>query len=277
MINKLRVKRETEISYILTDGYDEVFLHKREAKKPYHDNEEIEVFIYLDNQGRTTASTRKPIIVRDEIALLKVVSINTDYGVFLYNGLAKDLLLSKDDLPGGKDKWPQVDDHIFVGLEIKNDNLFAYIPTRKEMHEYFSGEPPVSEGEVVTCYCERLIPEGIVCNMETGQEIFVHKNNYRTVKRIGEKLEVKILKHLEPGKYSGTLIEQKELMLEKDAEKIYKYLEKHGGKMPYTDKTDKDIISDVFHMSKAAFKRGLGNLYKAKKVILTENETKIIK
>ncbi len=275
-INTLSVLKETEISYLLTDGKEEVFLHKKEAKKPYVDGEEIDVFLYLDNQGRITASTKTPLLVVGKIALLKVVSINKDYGVFLYNGMIKDLLLSKDDLPYDKEKWPQKDDHLFVGMVVNKGRLFAYLPSRRELSEFYVELEPLGENETYNTYCQKLKADGIVCYTEQGHEIFIHNNNFREQKRFGEPLEVKILKHLEENKYTGTLIEQKEIMLEKDAIRILEYLDQHDGAMPYTDKTDKDIISDVFHMSKSAFKRGLGNLYKAQKIILDKNVTKKI-
>ncbi len=276
MINRLTVIRETEISYILTDGSNEVFLHKKEAKKPYMKDEEIDVFLYTDNQGRITASTKTPIIEIGQIGLLDVVSINYDYGVFVYNGLVKDLLLSKDDLPYEKEKWPRIGDHLFVGIKEEKERLFAYLPSRNDIHKFFIELEPLGEGTILTAYCQKLTKEGIVCYTEFGHEIFVHNNNFREQKRFGETVEVKVLKMTEDNKYTGTLIEQKELMLEKDAIRIYEYLQEHGGEMPYTDKTNKDIISDVFHMSKSAFKRGLGSLYKARKIVLEKNLTKII-
>ncbi|HRY77993.1 MAG TPA: S1 RNA-binding domain-containing protein, partial [Candidatus Izemoplasmatales bacterium] len=56
--NTLTVLRETDIAYQLTDGENEFFLHKKEALRNYLKGEVIEVFLYVDNQGRPTASTR---------------------------------------------------------------------------------------------------------------------------------------------------------------------------------------------------------------------------
>ena len=78
------------------------------------------------------------------------------------------------------------------------------------------------------------------------------------------------------GEYVGSLIEQKELMLEKDAEVLIDYLDKHRGTMAFTDKSDAQAIFETFHMSKSAFKRALGNLFKAGLVELNETNTKKI-
>ncbi|MFO7968690.1 MAG: S1-like domain-containing RNA-binding protein [Candidatus Izemoplasmatales bacterium] len=273
-INRLRVLRETDIAYLLTDGLEEVFLHKKEAEKAYEDYEEIDVFIYKDNEGRLTASTKTPKLMVGEMAKLKVVGINHDYGVFLDYGLVKDLLLSKDDLPASKDLWPQLDDELFVTMKVSKARLFAQIPSRNELSDYFNPEHSSDIEEMVVTIMYHL-DEGIVGFSDKGHEVFIHRNNYRRRIRIGEKLTVDIINFNDTGNYSGKLIEQKEIMLDKDSEIILDYLKKNDGVMKFTDKSDPEIISQVFHMSKSAFKRALGRLYKEKRVELSKTQTKL--
>jgi len=272
-INTLKVLRETDIAYLLTDGESEVFLHKKEAKKPYLDNEELEVFLYTDNQGRITASTAIPFIQLDEVKRLEVVGIRHRYGVFLNIGIVKDLLLSLDDLPEDLNKWPQVGDFVFVKMIVKHDKLFAHIIGRKQLTDYFPDKEPLLENQVVNANVMYLLEHGLVCFTESFHEIFVHRNNFRKKYRIGETVNPKIIKQSSIDEYTATLIEQKEIMLEKDALFILNYLEEHSGIMHYTDKTSPEIISEIFHMSKSSFKRAIGSLYKAKKIKLDKEKT----
>ena len=273
--NTLKVLRETDIAYQLTDGEIEVFLHKKEAQRPYLDNEEIEVFLYTDNQGRITASTKDPLITLGEVKMLEVVSVNKRFGVFLYYGIVKDLLLSLDDLPSRLDQWPQAGDKVMVEMIERKERLFAHIVGRKQITDHYEDNVELIDEDTVKANVMYLIDHGLVCFTEDGHEIFVHKNNYRNNYRIGQSIEPKILKRNPSGEYVGTLIEQKEIMLEKDALLIIKYLEEHGGIMDFSDKTDAETISETFHMSKSAFKRALGSLYKAHKVELNKKYTKI--
>ncbi|MBI9009495.1 MAG: hypothetical protein JEZ05_05635 [Tenericutes bacterium] len=275
-INTLKILRETDISYLLTDGVEEVFLHKKEAKKPYLENEEIDVFLYVDNQGRKTASTQEPLIMLGEVKLLEVVEIGHRYGAFLYYGMIKDLMVSYDDLPINKNKWPQVSDKMFVKMISKGEKLFGHIVGRKQITDEFPDREALVEGATVGAYVMFLIENGLVAYSEAGDEIFVHSNNFREDYRIGEFCEPKILKRNPSGEYTATLIEQKEVMLEEDALRILEYLEDNDGEMVLTDKSSPDIIYQTFHMSKSAFKRALGSLYKAKKVELEKNKTKKI-
>lgn len=276
-INQLEVKREADISYILTDGVEEIFLHKKEAERPYEIGEKIDVFLYDDNQGRITASTKPPSLTIDELALLEVASINFNYGAFLYYGMVKDLLFSIDDLPKTKKLWPNQGDRVYVSMKVKNQRLFAKMLSRYELSSALKNEEVLVIGEFYLANVMYFLDNGCIAYTDNGKEIFIHRNNTRTSPRLGEEITVKILSKNESGNYSGSLIEQKEIMLDKDANLIYQYLLDHGGIMPFTDQSDVEQIYKVFHMSKGAFKRALGSLYKADKVELSKENTKIKK
>jgi len=209
-INRLIVKREADISYILTDGELEIFLHKKEAERPYQIGEVISVFLYDDNLGRITASTKPPSLELGGIALLDVKQTNTNYGAFLYYGMVKDLLLSLDDLPHNKKSWPKEN--------------FAKILSRFELSKTFENKEDLTEAEKYPAYVMYLLDNGIVAFTEDGHEIFVHNNNLRETVRLGQKLEIKIIALNSTGNYSGTLIEQKELMIDTDSKLLLEYL-----------------------------------------------------
>ena len=48
------------------------------------------------------------------------------------------------------------------------------------------------------------------------------------------------------------------------------YIDTHFGVIPFSENTEPEIIERVFKMSKAAFKRAIGSLYKEKKIIIEE-------
>jgi predicted RNA-binding protein (virulence factor B family) len=273
-INTLRVLRETDISYLLTDGLDEVFLHKKEALKAYEDHEEIDVYIYKDNEGRLTASTRTPKLMIGGFAKLEVVGMHPKLGVFLNYGMVKDLLLSLDDLPGSDDLWPQTGDELFVTMKESKDRLFAHVPSRNELGDRFKDVERDEDVENVSVIIMYHLDNGVVGFSNQGHEVFIHRNNFRERLRIGERIDVDIIIKNDTN-YSGKLIEQKEIVMDDDAEIILNYLKKNDGVMKFTDKSDPEIISQVFHMSKSAFKRALGRLYKDKRVELAKTQTKL--
>lgn len=271
----LKVLRESDISYLLTDGTNEVFLHKKEALKPYVKDDEVRVFLYSDNEGRMTASTKEAFVTKTTAAFLDVVASKATYGVFLHNNLVKDLLLSKDDLPSSLDMWPLVGSKLFVTLREKKQHLFAKQVGRKQIRSYFHEVPPLKEQDIVDAYIQFFNEEGLVAFTLLGQEIFVHKNNVRDLHHLGDLVHPKILSVSTEDAYLGTLIEQKEKMISSDAQAILSYLQDHGGKMRFTDNSSPEEIQSQFHMSKSAFKRALGSLYKSGLVELSQTQTKI--
>ncbi|KFZ27148.1 MAG: hypothetical protein KQ78_00607 [Candidatus Izimaplasma bacterium HR2] len=275
--NILKVLRESDLAYILTDGRDEIFLHKRQAGGILEIDSEVEAFLYYDNQKRITATLNKPTVDTVKAAFVKVVGVNPHLGVFLDVGLIKDLLLSRDDLSFKKKEWPQVGDEILVKMKVSRNQLTAKIIPRYDVKKYLTPTTELIEGEGYVSYCVFIAEEGVVFLTKEGHYIYVYYKNMRKSYRLGEKAYVKISKIKLDHKYNGTLILQKELMLSQDAIVIKNYLEAHDGKMSLTDKSSPEEINEVFKMSKAAFKRGLGSLYKEKKVLLGKDATTLIK
>lgn len=275
--NILTVLRESDLAFILTDGRDEIFLHKRQAKGELTPGMEVEVFLYYDNQKRITATMNRPLVDTQNAAFLKVVGVNNHLGVFLDVGLIKDLLLSRDDLSFKKKEWPQIGDEIYVKMKASKNQLTAKIIPRYDIKKYLDPSTELIEGEGYVSYCIFIAEEGVVFVTKEGHYIYVYYKNMRKSYRLGEKAYVKISKVKLDHKYNGTLILQKELMLSKDAITIKNYLEANNGKMSLTDKSSPEEINEVFNMSKAAFKRGLGTLYKEKKVLLGAEFITLIK
>ena len=89
--NTLRIKKHTEYGLYL-DGGDEgnILLPNRYVTSDMHIGDELEVFIYLDQDERTIATTEHPIAKVGEFAYLECAWTN-EYGAFLKWGLMKDL------------------------------------------------------------------------------------------------------------------------------------------------------------------------------------------
>lgn len=89
--NTLRIKKRTEYGLYL-DGGDEgnILLPNRYVTSDMHIGDELEVFIYLDQDERTIATTEHPIAKVGESAYLECAWTN-EYGAFLKWGLMKDL------------------------------------------------------------------------------------------------------------------------------------------------------------------------------------------
>ena len=273
--NKLNVLRETDHAYMLGDEETEIFLHKKQASRPLENDEEVEVFLYYDNQKRITATMNKPIIDQEHPGFLNVVDYNFRLGIFLNMGLIKDLLMSRDDLPFMRKDWPRKGDRLFVRLRVSKNQLTAKFVPRFEINDFLMPDSVLEIDSEYVAYNVYKTEEGNVFFTEEGHQIYVYFKHMRKEYRLGEKAEIKITIDKGNNQYNGTLIKQKELMLEDDALIIKKYLDDHEGEMEYTDKSSSDDINTAFNMSKKAFKRGLGSLYKKGLVVLEKDKTSL--
>ncbi|MCF0228303.1 MAG: RNA-binding protein [Parasporobacterium sp.] len=61
-----------------------------------------------------------------------------------------------------------------------------------------------------------------------------------------------------------------------DAENVYRRIERRGGYLDYDDKADPEIIEKDFGLSKNAFKRAVGVLYKARRLVINEGSIELI-
>lgn len=269
LVSKYKVERETNLGYMISDETGEYFLHHNECCGNYFKNGEIvNAFLYIDKMKRAAATIATPIVTIEKGGLCEVVG-KSDAGVYINIGISRDILLSNDDLEFGK--WPEIGDKVCCILKARGKNLFIRLLNKQEILALNDGTT-LEENQKYKGYVYRITDYGINIVTESYNIAFVYYKHLRKAYHIGEAVEVKIIGKKEED-YNGTLIEQKEIMIKDDASIILEYLNAHNGVMNYSSNSSPEIIYNVFKMSKASFKRALGNLYKEKKVILQDDKT----
>ena len=276
--NKLKVVRTTDIGYILvSEDNEEVFLHNKEIIEELSIDSFVHCFLYLDKQKRITATMHKALATTEEPGFARVVSKNETYGLFVNIGILKDVLLSKDYLPKDLNLWPAAEDQLLVILKNKSKGLEAK-PLDKYEIEKFKDSKSYEVKDKVEAIVHRISDLGTSLVTKDKIAVWVHIKNQRSEYRIGEEVLVTITHINEAGQYSGMLMKQKEDMIGLDANKILSVLnDEFNGRMPFNSDTDANIIQDKFKMSKKAFKRALGNLYKNRVVDFINNDTVFVK
>lgn len=271
-IAQYRVERETDLGYMITNEDGTFFLHHNESAGQFFKIDDvIEAFLYVDKKRRIAATCNKPIITVSKGGFCEVVATSTA-GVFVHIGISRDILLSSDQLEMGK--WPEVGDKLCCILRARGTNLFIRLLNKEEILA-LSDQYPLTVNQKYEGYVYRITDHGINVVTNNYNIVFVYIKNLRKSYRLGEKVEVFIIRKND-NDYSGTIVEPKVKTIDDDAAVILSYLESHYGVMPYTSDTSPDIILRVFQMSKGSFKKALGHLYKNKKVILEEKKTIMI-
>ncbi len=266
-IHQLKVLRKTDIGYMLTDGEAEIFLHFNESMhRELGVDDLVDAFLYYDQKGRVTATLGTPLITLTRPARLKVVSINPDLGVFLSMGISKDLLMSKDDLPLNESLWPHINDEIYVKMIHKN-RLTVRPVTKEDINN-------LNELEIKGTYeavVQKIGHSGL--NLLTFDDVwvYVHESMFKESVWIGKKVEVTVTNKSEKG-YIGSLLKQKQNQMVDDADIVLKYLIKHK-RVGLDSNSSPEDIKRIFNMSKKAFKRAIGVLYKQRRVDFVDGKT----
>ncbi|MGX6442283.1 CvfB family protein [Neobacillus sp. K501] len=263
----LTVARIADFGYFLTNGTEDVLLHINESDREYELDEEVEVFLFSDSQGRLSASTTIPEISIGRYAWVKVVDTNPRIGVFLDIGLKKDLLLGADDLPVHKTVWPAVGDLLYITLKVDRNNLlYAKLATDPIIQSISTEATRKDFNKNIQGHIYRTAKVGSWVFTIEGYKGFIHESQRTIEPRLGEKVEGRIIDIKEDGTINVSLLARKGEAQDLDAERIYEYLMSRNGAMPYNDKSMPEDIQERFQLSKGAFKRALGKLMKEGKV-----------
>ncbi|WP_307290894.1 S1 RNA-binding domain-containing protein [Bacillus sp. SORGH_AS_0510] len=259
----LTVARKAAFGYFLTDGNDDVLLHFNQAKQELEEGDEVEVFLFVDSEGRVSASTNIPEIAVGRYGWVKVTDTNPRIGVFLNIGLPKDILLGIDDLPVHKSVWPKIGDLVYITLKLSSNNLlYAKLATDPIIESISVKATRQHFNKNVQGHIYRTAKVGSWIYTIEGFKGFIHESQRGQEPRLGEKVEGRIIDVKEDGTVNVSLLARKAESQDIDSERIYEYLLSRNGAMPYSDKSMPEDIQERFNLSKGAFKRALGKLMK---------------
>ena len=268
--NKLKVLRKSDLGYMLSDGHDEILMHFKQAKEELKDNDEVEVFVYSDDKKRPTGTQDEVLVTVDKENFVTVKDVLPGVGVFVGINCPKDILISKDYLPYDEKTWPQKDDVLFVRLKVRKNILTAKPLNRFEINDLANTN--YEEKQKVEGYICKIAEKGVGIITKDISYVYVPFHQLRGEVRLGMPVEVSISKKIE-NEYYGILNEQKEDLVDVDKKTIMDYLEAHNGILRLTAKSSSEEIEKVFNMSRKAFKRALGGLYKERLIDFDEEKT----
>ncbi len=272
-MNNLKVLRKSDLGYMLADSsLEEVLLHFKEAKNEYNSGDFVNVFIYYDKKHRLCATENEPFVTISRPGFVNVVEKITGTGIFVSNNTGKDVLISTDYLPYDYALWPNVGDTIPVCLKLKRNTIVAKLLNRVDLLDY-ANDKKYEIGQVVEAYVIRIGEAGVSLATKDFKSIFVHHSMLRESLRLGQTVNVKIVYIKNENEYNGSLINQKEDQIDPDKEYLLSYLKAHNNQMPLDAKSSSEDVLKILNMSRKAFKRALGGLYKDEVVYFKDNKT----
>jgi len=264
-------KRATFGLFLADNSGEEVLLPKKYCAEEMKPGDTTRVFVYKDSEGKKVATTLTPKIFIHEFALLKVTAV-TGVGAFLDWGLEKELMVpfreQKQKLQ--LDRWYVV----YLDLDKKSDRLYASNRVERFLQ---NDQISVKEGDEVALVVLQKTDlgysvivnhahKGLIFDNEIFQEIRVGDRLKGYVKKIRDDQKIDI--SIQPIGFRN--------VNDSNSELIHKTLVENDGFLAVTDKSSPDEIYTQFGISKKAFKKSLGALYKQKKVDIQPDGIKLI-
>jgi len=258
------VKRSSFGLFLGNDTGEEVLLPNRHCREDMKPGMKVKVFIYRDSEDRKVATTLIPKITLHEFALLKVTAVS-EVGAFLDWGLEKELLVpfreQRQEMEAGR--WYIV----YMDLDEKTDRLYA----SNRLERFLSNENlSLSEGEEVALLVLQKTDLGYTVIIKHRHKGLVFDNEIFQELHIGDRLRGYVKKIREDHKIDISLqaIGYRKFN-DSNSELIYNQLSEHKGFLPFTDKSSPEEIQDQFGISKKAFKKAIGALYRQKKISIS--------
>ena len=263
----LKVARIGEMGAFLDAGTgntsDDILLHKLQQTEEVKEGDKVKVYLYLDPNKRLTASMKLPKMREGQLGYVKVLSVTRDGG-FVDIGAERGVFLPYSQMRG------HVSSNQLVWVKLYRDKSGRPAVTMRVEDDMVKASKPaegVKVGDKVTGTVYNILPEGFFIFTNQRFIAFLHRSEVPGGRLdFGQEITCRVTFIREDGRLNCSMRLQKENALVADAEEIYNFLVKRGGKMPYCDSTPLEIIKQKFGISKAAFKRALGHLMKQGKI-----------
>jgi predicted RNA-binding protein (virulence factor B family) len=264
-------KRATIGLYLADDSGEEVLLPKKYCVEEMKPGDTTRVFVYKDSEGKKVATTLKPKIYIHEFALLKVTAV-TGVGAFLDWGLEKELMVpfreQKQKMEEGR--WYIV----YLDLDKKSDRLYASNRVERFLQ---NDQISVKDGDEVALVVMQKTDLGYSVIVNHKHKGLIFDNEIFQEIRVGNRLKGYVKKIRDDQKIDISIqaIGFRNVN-DSNSELIYLTLIENNGFLAINDKSSPDDIYTQFGISKKAFKKSLGALYKQKKVDIQPDGIKLL-
>ena len=266
----LEILRTAPMGLILGDGGGEVLLPTRYVPTDVAPGDAIEVFLYTDSEDRPIATTETPLAQAGEFACLRVVSV-TKAGAFLDWGLPKDLLL-----PFAYQVHPLSPDERVVVYVLLDEVSQRPVATTKFQHYVDLPPEDLRQGQGIEWMVfeeTELGSKAIVNGQFEG--LFYRTDGEPDLKR-GDSGSGYVQQIRDDGKVDLSRTPMGLAGIDNARDALLEALRQAGGKLELGDRSNPDEIRMKVGLSKKAFKRAAGVLYRERKVLVEDHSIQLI-
>lgn len=268
--NLLKIVKSVDFGlYLDGDEAGEILLPQRYVTPQMRVGDEIQVFIYLDQDERPVATTETPLARVGDFACLEVAWTN-EYGAFLRWGLMKDLFC-----PFREQKMRMERDKKYIVYVKIDEDSYRLMATAK-VDKYIAlpplhGEGSLKHGTAVDVLIWQKTDLGFKCIVDNRYQGQLYDDQVFQQIHTGDRLTAYIDHVREDGKIDLTLQPTGRRHTLDFAEVLLRYLYEHDGHCELGDKSPAEAIYARFQVSKKAYKKAIGDLYKRRLIQITDD------
>lgn len=265
-INRLQVVKLVDFgAYLDAQDASTLLLPKRYLPADCAVGDWLDVFVYRDSEDELIATTAQPKAALGECAYLKVTDVN-NAGAFLDWGLPKDLLV-----PYNEQHKPMEVGKSYVVTVLRDphsDRLIGSSKLSRHLSETSRQFKPHQAVDLLVCGRTDMGYKTVINHTHLG--LLFRDDAFKPL-RYGQRI-AGFIKTIRADQKIDVSLQLPAGVGRKDlAEQIIDHLRSQGGTSTLTDKAAPDDIYHVFSVSKKNYKKALGALYKAKRILIEED------
>lgn len=272
--NTLRITRFTDHGAYL-DGGDvgEILLPKAYVKREMRPDDEVTVFVYLDQQERLVGTLEEPLVRVGQCACLRCVWTN-EYGAFLNWGLMKDLFVpfreQRQEMEIGEDYV------VYVYVDETTQRIVA--TAKLDRHLQPATPDTHHRGQQVEMLVWHKTPLGFKVVVDNKYQGLVYANQTFRPLHTGDRITGSVISVRPDGKLDVTVGTIGTTRFRDFADDLLNALqETPDGFLPFGDHSSPEEIAERFGVSKKTFKRALGTLYRLRKINIDDSGIQLIR
>lgn len=238
-----------------SDG--EILMPQKYVPEGTEIGDEIEAFVYLDQEERPIATTEEPLAQVGDFAYLECSWVN-EYGAFLSWGVMKDLFC-----PFREQKKRMVIGNSYIVHIHLDEDSYRLVASAKVEHYLDERRPrDYKYGQEVDLLVWQKTDLGFKVIVDNQYPGLIYEDQVFQYVHTGDRLKGYISTVRPDGKIDCTLQPTGQQHAEDFAEVLLLYLREHNGICDLGDKSEAEDIKRRFQVSKKVYKRAIGDLYK---------------
>lgn len=264
--NELKVTRFSDHGAYLDGGsVGEILMPNAYVQQDLQVGDVVKVFVYLDQAERLVGTTEQPQARVGDFAYLRVAWVN-EYGAFLHWGLMKDLFV-----PFREQKMRMEKDRsyiVYVYIDPESRRIVGSAKVEKWLEE--ARKKDYYRGRAVDLLVQQKTDLGFKVIVDNAHSGLLYDNQLYSELHTGDRLQGVVVNVRPDGKLDVSAQSIGKSRFRDFAEVLVEELEQAGGQLPFTDKSASEEIVARFGVSKKTFKQAVGTLYKARRIVLTD-------